>query len=119
MDGPGLLCKIYQLAHFYFCVQITVSGYAAAGGGRGVERVDISVDGGKTWVEASRYQKPGIPYVSDDENNDKWAWVLFEAKVDAPHSTEIVAKAVCLVSCDDIIACHIQCHIQCLHPYTD
>lgn len=94
MDGPGLLCKIYQLAHFYFCVQITVSGYAAAGGGRGVERVDISVDGGKTWVEASRYQKPGIPYVSDDENNDKWAWVLFEAKVDAPHSTEIVAKAV-------------------------
>ncbi|CBI21356.3 hypothetical protein AAG906_023415 [Vitis piasezkii] len=95
MDFP-IQCAICSLEDINVIKhgKITVSGYAAAGGGRGVERVDISVDGGKTWVEASRYQKPGIPYVSDDENNDKWAWVLFEAKVDAPHSTEIVAKAV-------------------------
>ncbi|CAN1273441.1 Sulfite oxidase [Linum perenne] len=77
-----------------FPVQVTVRGYAVSGGGRGIERVDVSIDGGKTWVEASRYQKPGTPYVSDDEKSDKWAWVLFEAIVDVPRSTEIVAKAV-------------------------
>lgn len=76
-------------------MQVKVCGYAVSGGGRGIERVDISIDGGKTWFEASRYQKPGIPYVADDISSDKWAWVLFEATVDVPTNTEIVAKAVC------------------------
>ncbi|KAK3410344.1 sulfite oxidase [Eucalyptus grandis] len=74
--------------------KVKVSGYATSGGGRGIERVDISIDGGKNWVEASRYQKDGIPYDSSDICSDKWAWVLFEATVDIPHDTEIVAKAV-------------------------
>lgn len=55
----------------------------------------MSFDGGKTWVEASRYQKIGIPYVSEDASSDKWAWVLFEATADVQSNTEIVAKAVC------------------------
>lgn len=75
--------------------KVTVKGYAASGGGRGIERVDISVDGGKTWVEASRYQKTGVPYVADSSSSDKWAWVFFEAQVEVTvGSTEIVAKAV-------------------------
>ncbi|GLT33084.1 hypothetical protein SLA2020_077010 [Shorea laevis] len=74
--------------------KVKVRGYAVSGGGRGIERVDVSVDGGKTWVEASRFQKPGIPYVVDDIHSDKWAWVLFEVIVDITNSTEIVAKAV-------------------------
>uniref|UniRef100_A0A7C8YT32 Sulfite oxidase n=1 Tax=Opuntia streptacantha TaxID=393608 RepID=A0A7C8YT32_OPUST len=74
--------------------KVMVKGYAVAGGGRGIERVDISVDGGKAWVEASRYQKTGIPYVADGVRSDKWAWVFFEAEVEVTHSTEIVAKAV-------------------------
>nr|GLL26719.1 sulfite oxidase [Ipomoea trifida] len=75
--------------------KITIKGYAVSGGGRGIERVDISIDGGKTWIEASKYQKTGIPYISDDESSaDKWAWVLFEAEVNVSHSAEIVAKAV-------------------------
>lgn len=45
-------------------------------------------------MEASKSQKPGAPYISDDENSDKWAWVLFEAEADIPQNTEIVAKAV-------------------------
>ncbi|KAE9454236.1 hypothetical protein C3L33_13861, partial [Rhododendron williamsianum] len=77
------------------CIQITVQGYAVSGGGRGIERVDVSFDGSKTWVEASRYQKSGIPYVSDDDaESDKWAWVLFEVAGDVSQNTEIVAKAV-------------------------
>lgn len=46
-------------------------------------------------MEASKSQKAGIPYISDDTSSDKWAWVLFEAEVDVPETTEIVAKAVC------------------------
>lgn len=79
-------------------VQVTVSGYAVSGGGRGIERVDVSVDGGKTWLEASRYQKIGTPYVADDVSSDKWAWVLFEITVDVSNNADIVAKAVCHVS---------------------
>ncbi|KAK4751329.1 hypothetical protein SAY87_004811 [Trapa incisa] len=74
--------------------KVKVCGYAVSGGGRGIERVDISIDCGKTWFEASRYQKPGISYVADDISSDKWAWVLFESIVDVPTSVEIVAKAV-------------------------
>ncbi|KAF4367004.1 hypothetical protein G4B88_013562 [Cannabis sativa] len=37
----------------------------------GIKRVDVSFDGGKSWVEASRCHKLGIPYVSDDERCDK------------------------------------------------
>lgn len=74
-------------------MQVKISGYAASGGGRGIERVDVSVDGGKTWMEASRFQK-GIPYISDGANSDKWAWVLFEVTADIFQSTEIIAKAV-------------------------
>jgi len=78
-------------------VQVKISGYAASGGGRGIERVDVSVDGGKTWMEASRSQKRGIQYISDAANSDKWAWVLFEVTADIQHSTEIIAKAVCFI----------------------
>lgn len=74
---------------------VTIRGYAVSGGGRGIERVDVSVDGGKTWMEASRYQKKGLPYIADnDVTRDKWAWVLFEAQADISDSTEIIAKAV-------------------------
>lgn len=58
--------------------------------------MDVSIDGGKTWVEASRYQNSGIPYIADDNGrSDKWAWVFFEAEVDIGQNTEIMAKAVC------------------------
>ncbi|CAL5357792.1 unnamed protein product [Camellia sinensis] len=77
--------------------KVKVHGYAVSGGGRGIERLDVSFDGGKAWVEASRHQKSGIPYnaiADDDIYCDKWAWVLFEAEGDVLHNTEIVAKAV-------------------------
>uniref|UniRef100_I1N788 Sulfite oxidase n=1 Tax=Glycine max TaxID=3847 RepID=I1N788_SOYBN len=76
--------------------KVKISGYAASGGGRGIERVDVSVDGGKTWMEASRIQKSGVPYISEHASSDKWAWVLFEVTADILHSTEIIAKAILL-----------------------
>ncbi|MED6108165.1 hypothetical protein PIB30_020938 [Stylosanthes scabra] len=74
--------------------KVKISGYAASGGGRGIERVDISVDGGKSWIEASRCQKSSVQYVADGSNSDKWAWVLFEVTTDIHQSTEIIAKAI-------------------------
>ncbi|XP_076913400.1 sulfite oxidase-like isoform X1 [Bidens hawaiensis] len=74
--------------------KIAIKGYAVSGGGRGIERVDISTDDGKTWKEATRYQRPGIKYIADDEKSDKWAWVLFETEADVHSNTVIVAKAV-------------------------
>ncbi|KAL6953176.1 sulfite oxidase, partial [Sarracenia purpurea var. burkii] len=94
MDFP-VQCAICSLEDFNITShgKITIKGYAASGGGRGIERVDISIDGGKTWVEASRHQKAGIPYIADGTSSDKWAWVFFEANADIPKSAEIVAKA--------------------------
>lgn len=68
-----------------------------AGGGRGIERVDISIDGGKNWIEATRYQKIGVAYVADSLSSYKWAWVFFEITVDIQRNTEIVAKAVSII----------------------
>ncbi|KAH0728781.1 hypothetical protein KY290_004346 [Solanum tuberosum] len=74
--------------------KITIKGYAVSGGGRGIERVDVSIDGGKTWEEATRYQRTGVPYIADDSSSDRWAWVFFEAEANIPQSAEVVAKAV-------------------------
>ncbi|XP_073013528.1 sulfite oxidase-like [Typha latifolia] len=74
--------------------KVTIAGYAVSGGGRGIERVDISVDGGKTWLEAHRFQKTDVPYVSGDTSSDKWAWVFFKAAVEISGDAEIIAKAV-------------------------
>ncbi|KAJ0111480.1 hypothetical protein Patl1_03022 [Pistacia atlantica] len=73
--------------------KVKISGYAVSGGGRGIERVDVSVDGGKNWLEASKYQQTGMQYIADGMNSDKWAWVLFEVIVDVLLNTQIVAKA--------------------------
>jgi sulfite oxidase len=74
---------------------VKISGYALTGGGRGVERVDVSVDGGKSWTEATRLQGSGS-YVSDvDEQRQKWGWILWELHTALPLPTDIVAKAVC------------------------
>ncbi|KAG6505465.1 hypothetical protein ZIOFF_037821 [Zingiber officinale] len=95
--GLSAICSLEDV-DFVKPGKVTIAGYAVAGGGRGIERVDISVDGGRTWFEAQRCQRGNIPYQSDDLNNDKWAWVLFKAVVDVPESTVIIAKAVCTIA---------------------
>lgn len=52
---------------------IDVSGYAFAGDGRSVARVDVSGDGGSTWVQADLGPDGGV-----------WAWRLWRAHVDLP-----------------------------------
>lgn len=62
---------------------IEIKGFAYSGGGRGINRVDVSIDDGKTWriAELKRGQ--------EQEYNRAWAWTFWELKI---HITEIKQK---------------------------
>lgn len=60
-----------------------VTGYALAGGGRGVARVDVSVDDGTTWQQAAL-----------DLETSPWAWRIWRTTVRVePGEVSIVARA--------------------------
>lgn len=60
-----------------------VEGYAIGGGGRVIERVEVSADGGDSW-------SPAVVRGS----GEPWAWRLWRAEVDlAPGSQELVVRA--------------------------
>ena len=65
-------------------------GYAWSGGGRGIIRVEVSSDGGKTWVSAKLQQDP------EQDLDHMWAWTLWRAVVKIPKESEkviLVCKA--------------------------
>jgi sulfite oxidase len=51
----------------------TVMGYAYAGDDRGIARVDVTADGGRTWLQAELEEDLGL-----------WAWRFWHATVDLP-----------------------------------
>jgi sulfite oxidase len=60
-----------------------VTGYALAGEGRSVARVDVSTDGGGTWTQADVDHAAG-----------PWAWQHWRATLDLPAGrTEVTARA--------------------------
>ena len=71
----------------------SVKGYAYSGGGRGIIRVDISLDGGDTWEQATLQEGSQQPL------DRSWAWTLWEfplpASVLAGRSVplEVICKA--------------------------
>lgn len=70
---------------------VVVSGYAYSGGGRGIVRVDVSVDGGKTWHTADLKQVK-------QPLHRMWAWTLWTIDVPIPEGhtgrLDICCKAV-------------------------
>uniref|UniRef100_A0AC35UGF7 Sulfite oxidase n=1 Tax=Rhabditophanes sp. KR3021 TaxID=114890 RepID=A0AC35UGF7_9BILA len=70
---------------------VDVCGYAWSGGGRGVIRVEVSCDGGKTWQSAELEQDP------EQNVEEMWAWTLWKTTVkipeDARGSFEVLCKA--------------------------
>lgn len=70
--------------------EVTVKGYAWSGGGRGIARVDVSIDGGKTWNSAT-LNAPKQPMYKT------FAWTLWEASLPIPKGhkgkVEIICKA--------------------------
>ena len=71
--------------------EVTVRGYAYSGGGSGIARVDVSVDGGKTWHNCSLEH-------GNQKRYREWAWTIFEATIPVPKDhkgkIEVVSKAV-------------------------
>lgn len=62
---------------------LRISGYAFAGADRGVARVDVSMDGGAHWQQATL-----------DAQASPWSWRLWQATVQlSPGEVEIVARA--------------------------
>ena len=70
---------------------IVIEGYAYSGGGRGIIRVDVSIDSGKTWHTAKLKQ-------ADQPLNRMWSWSLWRAEVPIPEDhngkVEVCCKAV-------------------------
>ena len=60
-------------------------GYAFSGGGNKVWRVDLTIDGGKTWMEATLNHPEGSP-----EPPRHWAWTLWTAKIPVPRGVQQV-----------------------------
>ena len=67
---------------------LTVCGYAYSGGGRAIQRVDVSGDDGKTWIEANCEKE----YTDNGEN---WDWTLWNAKVKCePGKVALLCRAI-------------------------
>lgn len=72
--------------------ELEIKGFAVPFGADGpVARVEVSVDGGKTWVDA---ELDYGPYDSNKSKN-KWAWVLWRAaiKVEKGRNKTIYSRA--------------------------
>ncbi|KAG0052508.1 hypothetical protein BGZ83_002493 [Gryganskiella cystojenkinii] len=68
---------------------VNIKGYAISGGGRAIYRVELSIDGGKTWEPVDR-----IDQTPDPVSGMYWAWALWEKKVPKIHTTsELVVRA--------------------------
>jgi sulfite oxidase len=64
--------------------RVGVAGYAVAGGGRLLERVEVSADGGRSWA----------PTPLEERNGEPWSWRLWSAEVDlGPGPHELVVRA--------------------------
>jgi sulfite oxidase len=75
MPVQSLICSPQEGASFDMEDDtVTVQGLAWSGGGRRVVRVDVSGDGGQTWVEA---QLQG----NDQRRRRAWGWSLWEATI--------------------------------------
>ncbi|TKR58740.1 hypothetical protein L596_030149 [Steinernema carpocapsae] len=69
---------------------INVAGYAWSGGGRGIIRVEVSPDGGKTWHSAELEHDP------EQDMDHMWAWTLWKASIKIPENLktlDLVCKA--------------------------
>lgn len=65
--------------------EVSAHGYAFGSGGRDVMRVDVSIDGGKTWSVATLKKLPQQP-------GKAWAWCHWQATLPLPAGTQPGSK---------------------------
>lgn len=67
--------------------EVTLKGYAWSGGGRGIVRVDVSADDGKTWHTAELSEET-VKQQKAAGYNRSWGWALWEASIPLPADAE-------------------------------
>ena len=68
-----------------------VKGFAWSGGGRGINRVDVSIDNGKSWKMADLHEG------KEQNVNQAWAWTFWNTKIKIPDNckdTTVICKAI-------------------------
>jgi len=68
--------------------EFIVKGYAYSGGGNGILRVDVSIDGGKSWLTADLMH-------SDQEIDDMYSWTLWQCTVPIPENHSGKMSVMC------------------------
>jgi len=76
--GDTLCCSGVDLAKDVPTVK--VKGLAWGGAGEGVNRVDVSLDGGKTFTRADLLERP----IPKQRRRNEWAWQFFEKDIPLP-----------------------------------
>mmetsp|Transcript_30509 Transcript_30509/g.35991 ORF Transcript_30509/g.35991 Transcript_30509/m.35991 type:complete len:597 (+) Transcript_30509:39-1829(+) len=81
---------------------VRVKGLAWGGGGHGINRVDVSIDGGKTFTRAEMLEKE-----VNQRRKSEWGWVFFEKDVELTDEMraklqkgETVKLEVCSKACN-------------------
>ena len=62
---------------------ISVKGFAWGGGGQGVARVDVSLDGGNNFTRADLLEKP-----VQQRRRSEWSWQFFEKNIPIPEEVK-------------------------------
>ncbi|CEF64282.1 Sulfite oxidase, mitochondrial [Strongyloides ratti] len=69
--------------------EFDVCGYAWSGGGKGIIRVEVSIDGGKTWQSAVLEQDP------EQTVDEMYAWTLWRTTITIPDDCKDTLTIVC------------------------
>ncbi|KAI9275646.1 Oxidoreductase, molybdopterin-binding domain-containing protein [Phascolomyces articulosus] len=69
---------------------VKVQGYALSGGGRSIQRVDVSGDDGNSWVHAELQCQPA----DERTSSYTWSWTLWTASVHVKPGIRLVSRAV-------------------------
>ncbi|KAI7856915.1 Oxidoreductase, molybdopterin-binding domain-containing protein [Circinella umbellata] len=86
-DPPSGLVDVPILAN---AQPVKVQGYALSGGGRSIQRVDVSGDDGNTWVHAELQSQP----ITERTSVYIWSWTLWTAHVHVKAGVRLVSRAV-------------------------
>lgn len=77
---------------------VVIEGYAFAGGGRHIVRVDVSPDGGTTWLQAQLQEDgPKVGETGSPDDHRAWAWKQWRMAVPATQ----ISGQLCVKATDD------------------
>ncbi|MBE7159485.1 MAG: sulfite oxidase, partial [Rhodospirillales bacterium] len=68
---------------------MVVEGYAFVGGGREIDRVEISEDDGANWTRAELFPPPTDSAQTGDEESGRWSWRFWRAELSAAENAPV------------------------------